>query len=202
MARFEISSQKSCQTFVKDVKRLSISREKTPSFREGMRAGILSVTSPQKSLKGVVTTVLTENVPQREQSEKPEPRCADEVRDTRKGFDTFGNERVSGSMSGIGAVSEPAQNRGSAAENTEAFKVRPRKPRPLGWGSSPREQVPDVKRLTLVVTGNEIFGAGILSMVVVCRSRRSRSFQSSGPWRITSSTEASGGRSSLTVSAS
>jgi hypothetical protein len=71
-----------------------------------------------------------------EQSEKPKPRCADEAWGTRKGFDAFGNGRVSGSMSGIGAVSEPAWNRGIAAENVEAFKVRPRKPRTSVRGSS------------------------------------------------------------------
>ncbi len=100
-----------------------------------MRAGILSVTSPRKSLKGVAA-ISIENVPQREQSEKPKPRCADEAWDTRKGFDTFGDERVSGHVSGIGAVSEPARNWGSEAENVGAFKVRLQKPRPLGRGSS------------------------------------------------------------------
>ena len=75
--------------------------------------------------------MLTESVPQREQSEKPKPRCADEAWDTRKGFDTFGNGRVLGSMSSTGAVSEPAQNRGSMAE----VKVRPRKP-PFSKGGS------------------------------------------------------------------
>ncbi len=72
--------------------------------------------------------MLTENVPQKEQSEKPESRCADEARDSREGSDTFGNERVPGPVSGIGAVSEPAQNWGSAAEDVEAFKVRLQKP--------------------------------------------------------------------------
>ena len=91
---------------------LSKNPPKTPSSGEGMNRGrILSVTSLPENLSKGWQQLLTENVPQREQSEKPKPRCADEAWDTRKGLDTFGNERVSGHMSGIGAVSEPASPR-------------------------------------------------------------------------------------------
>jgi hypothetical protein len=86
------------------------------------------------------------NVPQREQSEKPKPRCVDEAWDTRKGFDAFGNERVSGHVSGIGVVSEPARNRGGAAGNVGAFMVRPRKP-PFSKGGSSLPEI-GLKRST------------------------------------------------------
>ncbi len=42
--------------------------------------------------------------PLEEQLEKPKPRCEHEAWDTQKDFGTFGNGRVPGSMSGIGAV--------------------------------------------------------------------------------------------------